>query len=127
MLEVNRRRLRARVHPDGSRVERLIVLGLNLKAVAGKGEAMSNNVIGCFAVLFRFCCSPTPLQLLLGLRGGLREGESEPGPEDQQAHRRGQLVHTTSPIYDEDGRRPSPDLQASKRNGTTPALRNSPQ
>src|SRR5262245_33517376 len=126
MLEVNGRRLRARVHLDGSRVEGLVVLGLNLKAVAGKGESMSDNVIGCFAVLFRFCCSPTPLQFLLGFLGGLREGESEPGPEDQQAHRRGQLVHATSPIYNEDGRRPSPDLQASRRNGTT-AQRNSPQ
>src|SRR5215510_12093766 len=98
MLEVNRRRLRARVHPDGSRVDKLVVLGLDLKAVAGKGEAMSDNVIGCFAVLVRFCCSPTPLQFVLGFLGGLPEGESEPGSEDQQAHHRGQPVHPTSPV-----------------------------
>jgi hypothetical protein len=37
MFEVNGRRLRARVHPDGPRVEGLAVLGLDLEAVAGKG------------------------------------------------------------------------------------------
>jgi hypothetical protein len=41
MLEVNGRRLRARVLPDGSGVEELAVLGLDLEAVAGKGEPMS--------------------------------------------------------------------------------------
>src|SRR6266850_1998182 len=77
MLEVNGRRLRARVHPDGSRVEGLAVLGLDLEAVAGKGEPMSDNVIGCFAVAFRLCCSPGPLQFLLGFLGQLREGEMD--------------------------------------------------
>ena len=41
---------------------------------------MSDNVIGCFAVAFRFCCSPGPLQFLLRIVGWLREGENEPGP-----------------------------------------------
>jgi len=36
MVEVNGRWLRARVHPDGSRVEGLAVFGLDLEAVAGK-------------------------------------------------------------------------------------------
>jgi hypothetical protein len=66
MVEVNGRWLRARVHPDGSRVEGLAVFGLDLEAVAGKGEPISDNVIGCFAVAFRLCCSPAPLQFLLG-------------------------------------------------------------
>src|SRR5437764_2341017 len=95
MLEVNGRWLRARVHTDGSRVERLAVLGLDLEAVAGKGEAMSDNVIGCFAVALRLCCSPGPLQLLLGLLGRLRE--NKPGPKNQPAHRRGQPLHYSSP------------------------------
>jgi hypothetical protein len=64
MLEVNGRRLLARVHTDGSRVQWLTVLGLDLEAVAGKGEPMSDNVIGCFAVAFRLCCNPRPFQLL---------------------------------------------------------------
>jgi hypothetical protein len=97
MLEVNDRRLRARVHPDSSRVEGLAVLGLDLEAVAGKGEPMSDNVIGCFAVAFRLCCSSSPLQFLLGFLGRLREGGNEPGPEDQPAHRRGQPVHILLP------------------------------
>jgi hypothetical protein len=46
MLEVDGRWLRARVNTDGSRVEGLAVLGLDLEAVAGKGEPMSDNVIG---------------------------------------------------------------------------------
>jgi hypothetical protein len=95
MLEVNGRRLRARLHPDGSRVEGLAVLGLDLEAVAGKGEPMSDNVIGCLAVAFRLCCRPGPLQFLLGFLVRLREGENEPGPEDQPAHRQGQPVHNT--------------------------------
>src|SRR5262245_34015577 len=69
MLEVNGRRLRARVLPDGSGVEELAVLGLDLEAVAGKGEPMSDIVIGCFAVAFRLCCRPAPLQILLGFLG----------------------------------------------------------
>src|SRR6185437_12142440 len=61
---------------DGPRVERLAVLGQDLEAVAGKGEPMSDYIIGCFAVAFRFCCSPGPLQFLLGIVGRLREGEN---------------------------------------------------
>ena len=57
---------------------------------------MSDDVIGRLAVAFRPCCSPGPLQLLLRLRGRLRE--SKPGPEDQPAHRRGQPVHASSPV-----------------------------
>ena len=83
----------ARLHPDGSRVEGLAVSGLDLEAIAGKGEPMSDNVIGCFAVAFRLCCSPDPLQFLLGFLGRLREGENEPCPEDQPPHPRGQPVH----------------------------------
>jgi hypothetical protein len=61
MLEVYGRWLRARVHPDGSRVEALAVLGLDLEPVARKGEPMSDNVIGCFAVAFRPRCPCRPL------------------------------------------------------------------
>jgi hypothetical protein len=47
---------------------------------------------------FRFCCSPGPLQFPLGIVGWLREGENEPGPEDQtSANRRDQPLHNTSP------------------------------
>jgi hypothetical protein len=42
---------------------------------------MTDNVIGCFAVTFGFCCSPGPLQFLLRIVGWLPEGEKEPGPE----------------------------------------------
>jgi hypothetical protein len=52
VLEVDCPRLRARVHPDGSRVEGLAVLGQDLQAVAGKGEPMSDYIIGCFAGAF---------------------------------------------------------------------------
>jgi hypothetical protein len=41
---------------------------------------MSDYVIGCFAVAFRFCCSPGPLQFLPSIVGWLREGENESGP-----------------------------------------------
>jgi hypothetical protein len=82
MLKVNGRRLRALVHPDGSGVEELAVLGLDLETIAGKGEPMSDHVIGCFAVAFRLYCRPGALQLLLGLLGRLREGEYETGPEN---------------------------------------------
>ena len=37
---------------------------------------MSDHVIGCFAVAFRLCCRPGPLQFLLGVLGRLREGET---------------------------------------------------
>src|SRR5262245_11142870 len=57
---------------------------------------MSDNVSGCFAVAFRFCSRPGPLQFLLGLLGRLPEGENEPGPEDQTAQRRSQPVPDTS-------------------------------
>jgi hypothetical protein len=87
VLEVDFPRPRARVHPDDSRVKGLAVLGQDLKAVAGKGEPMSDNVIGCIAVAFRFCCSPGPLQSLLGIVGWLREDENEPGPEDRKSRR----------------------------------------
>src|SRR4051794_5008598 len=56
MLEVNGRRLRPRVHPEGSLVEGLAVLGPDPEAVAGKGEPMSDHVIGCLAVAFRLGC-----------------------------------------------------------------------
>jgi hypothetical protein len=39
------------------------------KRLLVKGEPMSDNVIGCIAVAFRFCCSPGPLQFLLGIVG----------------------------------------------------------
>ena len=39
---------------------------------------MTDNVIGCFAVTFGFCCSPGPLQFLLRIVGWLPEGEKEP-------------------------------------------------
>src|SRR5262249_41540054 len=45
MPEVNGRRLRARVQPDGSRVEGLAVLGPDLEAVAGKREPMSDHIL----------------------------------------------------------------------------------
>jgi hypothetical protein len=48
---------------------------------------MFDNVIGCIAVAFRFCCSPGPLQSLLGIVGWLREDENEPGPEDRKSRR----------------------------------------
>jgi len=52
---------------------------------------MSDYIIGCFAVAFRFCCSPGPLQFLLGIIGWLRDGENEPGLQDQtSANRRDQ-------------------------------------
>ena len=38
---------------------------------------MSDNVIGCFPVAFRLCCSPGPLQFPLGFLGRLREGEMD--------------------------------------------------
>jgi hypothetical protein len=63
---------------------------------------MSDNVIGCIAVAFRFCRSPGPLQFLLGIVGWLREGENEPGPEDQtSANRRDQPLHSASPLMTE--------------------------
>src|SRR5262245_1958640 len=73
MLEVNGRQLRARAHTDGSRVEGLALLGLDLEAVPGKGESMSDDVIGCFAVAFRLCCNPGSLELLLGFFGRLHD------------------------------------------------------
>jgi len=47
---------------------------LDLKAVAGESEPMSDNITGCFAIAFRFCCNPDPLQVLFGRRGRLRTG-----------------------------------------------------
>jgi len=73
MLEVNGRRLCARLHPEGPLVEELAVLGPVLEAVVGKGEPMPNNIIGSVSVAFRLCCRPGPLQFLLGLFGRLRE------------------------------------------------------
>src|SRR5215510_12343438 len=100
MLEVKGRRLRARVHPDVSCVKGLAVFGLNPEAVSGKGELISDNIIRCFAVAFRFCCSPASLQILLGFLGRLREGENEAGAEDQQACRQNQPVHNISPVME---------------------------
>src|SRR5262245_15387047 len=101
MVKVNGRWLHARVHPDASRVERLAVFGQDPEAVAVKGEPIPDNVIGYFAVAFRLCCSPGPLQFLLGFLGRLPEGGNEPGPENQPAQRRGQPVHNTSPFIAE--------------------------
>jgi hypothetical protein len=56
---------------------------------------MSDNVIGCFAIAFRLCCNPVSFELLLGLRGRLRE--NKPSPENHPAHRQGQPVHNSSP------------------------------
>jgi hypothetical protein len=42
------------------------------------------------------------LQFLLGIIGWLREGENEPGPEDQtNANRRDQPPHNASPLMTE--------------------------
>src|SRR5262245_49141833 len=100
MLEVKGRGLRARVHPDASCVKGLAVFGLNPEAVSVKGKSISDNVIRCFAVAFRFCCSPASLQILLGFLGRLRERENEAGAEDQQAYRQNQPVHNISPVFD---------------------------
>jgi len=52
---------------------------------------MSDDVVGYIAVALRFCCSPGPLQFLLGIIGWLRDGENEPGLQDQtSANRRDQ-------------------------------------
>jgi hypothetical protein len=63
---------------------------------------MSDNIIGSFAVALRLCCSPGPLQFLLGIIGWLRECENEPDPEDQtSANRRDQPPHSASPLMTE--------------------------
>jgi hypothetical protein len=49
---------------------------------------MSDNGIGCFAVAFRLCCSPAPLQLLQRVLARLRAGETEPGSEYQTSANR---------------------------------------
>ena len=76
MVEVNRRGTRARVHPKASRIDRFGALRLDLEAVAGKGEPVSDNVIGRFAVSFGLCCSPGPFQGVLRV-DRVRAGENE--------------------------------------------------
>jgi len=63
-------------------VKGLAALGLDLEAVAGKGEPVPTTSSAAFAVAFRLCCSPAPLQFLLGFRDRLREGGNKPGPDD---------------------------------------------
>jgi len=53
VLKVDGRRTRARIDPDGSGVEGLAVLRLDLKAVAGKREPMTNDIVDSFAVTLR--------------------------------------------------------------------------
>src|SRR5262245_17146913 len=67
MCKFNGRRFHARVHIEGSHIDLLAVLGLNLKAVAGKREPMSDNIIGIFAVALGLGYGPGPLQFLVCL------------------------------------------------------------
>jgi hypothetical protein len=80
-----------------------------MEAAPGKGEPMSDHVVGCLAVAFRPCCYPGPLQFLLGFLGLLREGGHGPGPEEQPAHRPNHPAHDPSPVVMREIA-PSPDL-----------------
>src|SRR5215813_3410471 len=61
LLEINGRRLRAWVHLNRPRVERLVIFRPDFEAIAHKRQPMSDKVIGYFAVLFRFCRDPSSL------------------------------------------------------------------
>jgi len=56
VLKVDGRRTRARIDPDRSGVEGLAVLGLDLKAVAGKREPMTDDIVDCFAIALPPSC-----------------------------------------------------------------------
>ena len=93
LLEINGRRLRARVHLNGSRVERLVILRPDFEAIAHKREPMSDKVIGCLAVLFRLCRDPSSLQRRLGCLSRQRAGENKPRRDYQPPHHRGPPLH----------------------------------
>src|SRR5262245_13591961 len=70
LLEINGRRLRAWVHMNGPRVERLVIFRPDFEAVAHKRQPMSDKVIGYFAVLFRFRRDQVPCNIVSAALAG---------------------------------------------------------
>lgn len=88
VVEIDGRGLCARDKPEGSRVERLPVLGSDLELIARKGEAMTDKVAGGFAVVVRLGRDPGALKALLRVAGRLGGGErNSRGDDGAGAHR----------------------------------------
>jgi hypothetical protein len=67
-------RRHVQVYLYGSRVKGLVVFGPDLKAAAGEGEPMADDVTGCLTVALGLSCNPGALQVHARLLGRLREG-----------------------------------------------------
>src|SRR5215207_10656809 len=67
------------------------IVGHRLSFTGNRFQIQSKDSLG-------LRCGPGPLQFLLRCLGRIREGEKQPGPNDQPGRRRVQPVHTASPF-----------------------------
>jgi hypothetical protein len=84
VLEVNRGRLRTRVHPECTGIARLTLFDWVWKRLPEETKPISDNIIGGFAIAFRFCRRPTAVQFLLSLLRRLSAGGKQQTPSISQ-------------------------------------------